>query len=119
MAHWKTNPRVDHLIGKKLSQKYRFAEVRTQKQALAFDEVSTSKIQLAQDLLRLGFEKEGWAMTEVAHESDGYDVATYNLVTLRDTLDKYTTLTNANFIVRMDPHEAASARAPSACSMRS
>ena len=109
LAHWKTNPRVDHLIGKKLSQKYRFAEGSAhQKQALAFDEkYLPAKIQLAQDLLRLGFEKEGWAMTEAAHESDGYDVTTYNLVTLRDTLGKYTTLTNANFIVRMDPHEAA------------
>ena len=64
---------MDHLIGKKLSQKYRFAEGSAhQKQALAFDEkYLPAKIQLAQDLLRLGFEKEGWAMTEAAHESDG------------------------------------------------
>ena len=109
LAHWKTNPRVDHLIGKKLSQKYRFAEGSAhQKQALAFNpDYAPAKIQLAQDLLRLGFENEGWAMTEAAHEADGYDVTTYNLVTLRDTLGKYTTLTNANFIVRMDSHEAA------------
>ena len=28
LAHWSTNPEVDHLIGRKLSEKYRFAEGR-------------------------------------------------------------------------------------------
>ena len=109
LAHWKTNPRVDYLIGKKLSQKYRFAEGSAhQRQALVFDrDFLPAKIQLAQDLLRLGLEREGWAMAEAAHEADGYDVTTFNLVTLKDTLGKYTTLTNAHFRVRMTPHEAA------------
>ncbi len=108
LKFWKTNPSVDHLIGKKLSQKYRFAEGSAhQKQALAFDaNFIPAKVQLAQDLLRLGLEEEGWAKAEAAHESDGYDVTTFNLVTLKDTLSKYTTLTNANFVLRMDPHEA-------------
>ena len=109
LKHWKTNPKVDHIIGKKLSQKYRFVEGSAhQRQALVFDkDFLPAKIQLAQDLLRLGLEREGWAMAEAAHEIDGYDVTTFNLVTLKDTLDKYTTLTNANFRVRMTPHEAA------------
>ena len=108
LKFWKTNPSIDHLIGKKLSQKYRFTEGSAhQKQALAFEaDFIPAKVQLAQDLLRLGFEKEGWALTEATHESDGYDVTTYNLVTLKDTLSKYTTLTNSNFVLRMDPHEA-------------
>ena len=109
LKHWKTNPKVDHIIGQKLSQKYRFAEGSGhQRQALVFDkEFLPAKIQLAQDLLRLGLEREGWAMVEAAHEIDGYDVTTFNLVTLKDTLGKYTTLTNTNFRVRMTPHEAA------------
>ena len=38
LQHWPTNPEVDHLIGKKLSQKYRFAEgEQYQRQALEFD----------------------------------------------------------------------------------
>tara|TARA_Y100001968_G_scaffold213364_1_gene196366 strand:+ start:598 stop:3096 length:2499 start_codon:yes stop_codon:yes gene_type:complete len=108
LKYWKSNPKVDHLIGKKLSQKYRFAEGSShQKQALTFNsKYIPAKIQLAQDLLRLGLESEGWAMAEAAHETDGYDVTTYNLVTLKDTLGKYTTLTNSNFILRMEPHEA-------------
>ena len=108
LKHWKTNPVVDHLIGKKLSQKYRFVEGSAhQKQALVFNaDFIPAQIQLAQDLLRLGLEKEGWALAEATHETDGYDVTTYNLVTLKDTLSKYTTLTNSNFVLRMDPHEA-------------
>ena len=38
LAQWPRNPEVDHLIGRKLSQKYRFAEgAALQKQALALD----------------------------------------------------------------------------------
>src|SRR5262249_56826918 len=38
LAHWATNPEVDHLIGRKLSQKYRFAEgCASQRRALALD----------------------------------------------------------------------------------
>ena len=109
LKHWKTNPKVDHIIGQKLSQKYRFTEGSGhQRQALVFDkEFLPAKIQLAQDLLRLGLERDGWAMAEAAHEIDGYDVTTFNLVTLKDTLGKYAALTNANFRVRMTPHEAA------------
>jgi len=109
LKHWKTNPNVDHIIGKKLSQKYRFAEGSAhQRQALVFNkEFLPAKIQLAQDLLRLGQEREGWAMAEAAHDIDGYDVTTFNLVTLKDTLGKYTTLTNSNFRLRMAPHEAS------------
>ena len=109
LAHWTNNPAVDHLIGRKLSQKYRFAEGSAyQRQALAFDPKHLpARIQLAQDLLRLGLEKEGWAMAAQAHKDDGYDVTTFNLVTLKDTLDTYTTLTNRNFILRMAPTEAA------------
>jgi len=108
LKHWPHNPRVPHLIGKKLSQKYRFAEGSTyQRQALIFDAKHIpARIQLAQDLLRLGLEKEGWAMVTTAHEEDGYDVTTYNLVTLKDTLKKYRTLRNDDFILRMTPKEA-------------
>jgi len=108
LRHWSRNPRVPHLIGKKLSQKYRFAEGSAyQRQTLTFDaKYIPARIQLAQDLLRLGLEKEGWAMATTAHEEDGYDVTTYNLVTLKDTLQKYRTLKNDDFILRMAPNEA-------------
>jgi tetratricopeptide (TPR) repeat protein len=103
------NPRVDHLIGRKLSEKYRFAEgAARQRQALKFDPgYLPAKAQLASDLLRLGQEDEGWQLADEVNALDGYDVAAFNLVTLRDTMRKYAALTNAHFLVRMDSREAA------------
>jgi tetratricopeptide (TPR) repeat protein len=105
---WDTNPKVDHLIGRKLSQKYRFAEgAAAQRRALRFDsKYLPAKIQLAQDLLRLGDEAEGWRLAQEVHEHDGYDVTAFNLANLHDTIDKFQTLTNADFILRMAANEA-------------
>jgi tetratricopeptide (TPR) repeat protein len=109
LALWKTNPGVDYLIGKKLSQKYRFREgCAYQRRALQSDpEYLPSKSQLAQDLLRLGQEDEGWRLAEEVNQQDGYDVLAYNLVTLHDTVAKYQMLTNGAFRIRMEPHESA------------
>ena len=109
LTFWSSNPEVDHLIGRKLSQKYRFAEgAAAQRQALHFEATYLpAKIQLAQDLLRLGEEKEGWQLAQEVHTEDAYDVVAYNLVTLRESLAKYHTLTNEHFIIRMSSHEAA------------
>ncbi len=106
---WDSNPAVDHLIGRKLSQKYRFAEgAACQRRALQFDaKFLPAKSQLAQDLLRLGEEQEGWNLVAEVHRDDGYDVTAYNLVGLQESMDKYRTLTNRDFIVRMSAHEAA------------
>ena len=108
LKFWRANPGVDFLIGQNLSQKYRFAEgAAYQRRALAFDANYTpAKAQLAQDVLRLGDETEGWRLAEEAREQDEYDVTTFNLVALKDRLAKYRTLTNADFVVRMTTNEA-------------
>ena len=56
LKFWPTNPRVPYLIGRKLSQNYRFREgAALQREALQFDpDYLPAKVQLAQDLLRLG-----------------------------------------------------------------
>jgi len=109
LHYWKTNPALDHLIGKKLSQKYRFAEGSNyQRQALAFDPgFLPARIQLAQDLLRLGEEAEGWELADDVHQRDGYDITAYNLAGLRETMGKFQTVTNEDFVVRMSPREAS------------
>jgi tetratricopeptide (TPR) repeat protein len=109
LKFWPTNPRVDYLIGLKLSQKYRFAEGSAhQRQALQFDgNYLPAKAQLAQDLLRLGDEAEGWRLADEVQKQDGYDVAAYNLTTLHDTMGKFATLTNGDFVLRMSAHEAS------------
>ncbi len=108
LRFWKDNPEVDSLIGKKLAQKYRFAEAAGyQRRALSNDPKHLpARIELAQDLLRLGAEEEGWTLAEAVHDADAYDVTAYNLVTLKGSLAKYQALTNADFLVRMAPHEA-------------
>ena len=66
LKFWPDNPRVDSLIGQKLSQNYRFAEgAAHQRQALKNDpDYLPAKAQLAQDLLRLGEEGEGWKLAQ-------------------------------------------------------
>ncbi len=105
---WPKNPHVPHLIGEKLSQKYRFAEgAALQRKALEFDPgFLPAKAQLANDLLRLGGQdEEAWALAEEVQKADPYDVVAYNLVTLRDAVKDFQTLTSEHFTVRMDPRE--------------
>jgi tetratricopeptide (TPR) repeat protein len=106
---WPANPEVDHLIGVKLSQKYRFAEgAKRQRQALALAPgFLPAKMQLAQDLLRLGDEVEGWRLADEVYDQDGYNVVAHNLVELEDSVGKFRTLEGDGFLVRMDPREAA------------
>ena len=108
LRHWPANPEVDHLIGLKLSQKYRFAEgEQYQRQALKFDpNYLPAKGQLAQDLLRLGREEEGWKLAGEVYETDGYNVFAHNLVTLQDSLLRFRTLEHSGLLVRMDAREA-------------
>ncbi len=109
LSSWAANPRVDSLIGEKLSAKYRFAEgAAYQRRAREFDpEYLPAKAQLANDLLRLGEEKEGWALAQAVHEKDEYDVEAFNLVTLRETMNKYAALTSDDFVIRMAAPEVA------------
>ncbi len=109
LKYWPANARVDYLIGRKLSQNYRFAEgAAHQRQALKLDSgFLPAKAQLAQDLLRLGEEREGWELAQEVQKRDPYDAEAYNLNLLRDAMAKFATLTNRDFLVRMGSREAA------------
>jgi tetratricopeptide (TPR) repeat protein len=109
LKNWPYNPRVDQLIGTKLSQKYRFAEgAACQRRALLADPgYLPARAQLAQDLLRLGEEAEGWKQIETVRDKDGYDVEAFNLSALKETMAKFQTITNKNFVLRMNSLEAA------------
>ncbi len=103
------NPAVDHLIGERLSRKYRFAEgAAYQRRALQVaPEFLPAKAQLAQDLLRLGIDDDGWNLAKEAQQQDKYDTTLFNLMQLKDTIQKFTTITNDHFIIRMERSEAA------------
>ncbi len=109
LKFWPTNPVVDYLVGRKLSQKYRFAEgAAYQRRALQFDpQYLAAKIQLTEDLLRLGDESKGWTLAEEVYKADQYNVLAYNLLNLRDNISTFKTLNSDGFIIRMDELEAA------------
>jgi tetratricopeptide (TPR) repeat protein len=108
LATWAENPLVDHAIGKKLSEKYRFAEgVKYQRKALEFDsDYTPAQFQLAQDLLRLGDDTEGWKIAEQVADEDEYNVVAHNLITLYDRLKDFSILESDGIAIRMDAHEA-------------
>ena len=108
LARWSRNPKVDHLIGRKLSQHYRFREgAAYQRRSLALkSNFAPAQRQLADDLLRLGEESEGWKVAHAAYDSDSYNVATYNLLELHDELGKFTTLQDDSFTLRMEADES-------------
>ncbi|MDP3068809.1 MAG: peptidase MA family metallohydrolase [Opitutaceae bacterium] len=109
LSSWPRNPRVDHLIGEKLSAKYRFAEgAAYQRRAREADpSYLPAMAQLASDLLRLGEDKEGWALAQAVHDRDEYDVEAFNLVTLQDTMKKYAAMQTEDFVIRMAAPEVA------------
>lgn len=108
LATWPKNPEVDYLIGRKLAQNYRFVDaVAAQGRALQMDQnYEPARIQLAEDLLRLGRDDDGWALAAQAHQADPYDVEAYNLVNLHDQMGNFTTLESVHFDVLMAKNEA-------------
>lgn len=108
LATWDLNPAVDHTIGDVLSRHYRFAEgVEYQRRAVQMDPLfAPARFQLAQDLLRLGSDEEGWELIKQIADFDRYNVEAYNLRTLQDRLSKFVTLEGDEIWLRMDAKEA-------------
>nr|WP_255712877.1 tetratricopeptide repeat protein [Rhodopirellula sp. JC740] len=108
LAHWSQNADVDHLIGRKLSEKYRFAEgAEYQNRALSMNPLHLSaSFQLAQDMLRLGEDEIGWEIAGEVAKADPYNVVAYNLMTLKDRTSKFEKLQRDGIHVRMDAKEA-------------
>jgi tetratricopeptide (TPR) repeat protein len=109
LKFWPANPRVPYLVGLKLSQKYRFVEgAELQREALKFDPKDLeAKVQLAQDLLRLGEEADGWRLADEVQKADSYNVTANNLMSLHDGMQSFTLLTNEHCGLRMTPREAS------------
>ena len=108
LSSWSKNYWVDYTIGRRLSRKYRFHEgAEYQKKSLKLNpEFVPAKIQLAQDLLRLGQDDEGWALVSEANQLDAYNVLMHNLQTLHDEISSFTSMEQDGIIVRMSQAEA-------------
>ncbi|HWA99405.1 MAG TPA: tetratricopeptide repeat protein [Pirellulales bacterium] len=108
LAAWKKNPDVDYVIGTQLSKAYRFAEgAAHQRQALKLErDYLPARTQLAQDLLRLGENDEGWKLIDEVQRDDEYNVVAYNLANLHERIVSYATLESEHFRVLMDRRES-------------
>ncbi|TWU46355.1 hypothetical protein Poly51_57510 [Rubripirellula tenax] len=109
LSTWKDNPAVDHMIGRMLSKKYRFAEgAAYQRRAIEFaSDFRPAVFQLAQDLLRLGHEDTGWILADEVAKEDPYNVVAHNLSTLNEQVRGYTQIVSNGIEIRMEPREAA------------
>ncbi|GIW94001.1 MAG: hypothetical protein KatS3mg110_2042 [Pirellulaceae bacterium] len=107
LGWWPLNPRVDWLIGKKLSQHYRFADgAEHQRRALKMDpDYLPAQFQLALDLMRLGA-PEGWQLIAEVFRKDPYNVVAHNLVKLSERLETFRTIEQGALRIRMDKSEA-------------
>lgn len=109
LSVWKDNPAIDHLIGRVLSRKYRYAEgAEAQQRALSLDpDYLPAKLQLALDYLRLGEVEKAWPLAREVAAADPYNVLAYNLEVLEKEIASFASITTEDFVIRLPPSEAA------------
>ncbi len=108
----KINPRygeVYRVVGDHAARNYRFAEAaELVRKALVLDpESSRAQADLGMHLLRTGDEPGARRALDAAFKTDPYDVVTYNLLRMMDTLQTFVTITDGDVIMRLHPDEAA------------
>ncbi len=106
---WRANPLVSKTVGITLAAHYRFAEaIRFLLQASQEDPRDPSiRLELGSNQLRFGQMDEGWENVALAHDSDPYNVAAFNLITLRDKLKGYPVREKDGVRLRMSPEDMA------------
>ena len=97
------------VAGAQLAQNYRFDEaVEQTRHALSIDPGNThAYADLGLQLLRTGDEPGARAALDTAFKADPYDVVTFNLLTLLDTLSSFETIRDGDIVMRLHPDEAA------------
>ena len=106
------NPRyadIYRIAGEHAARAYRFDEaVALTKRALTLEPGSArASAMLGMHLLRTGDEPGARLALDAAFKTDPYDVVTFNSLALLDTLDKFVTVTEGDFVFRFDAAEAA------------
>ena len=99
---------VYRAAGKLTARNYRFEEAVTLvRRGLELDPGNTrSYAELGMHLLRTGDEPGARQALERSFEADPYDVVTYNLLEMLDTLDEFETFEQGDLIVRLHPDES-------------
>jgi len=90
------------------AQNYRFEEaVGLAREAVKLDPThARAHAELGMHLMRTGEEAEARQSLERAFKIDPYDVVTYNLLALIDSLDKFVEIKEGDIILKLDPDEA-------------
>jgi tetratricopeptide (TPR) repeat protein len=98
---------IYRVVGSQVADHYRFEEaVALVRKSIEIDpENARAQADLGMHLLRTGDEPGARAALEQAFKRDAYDVVTYNLLGLLDTLDKFETIKDGNLIVRLHPDD--------------
>jgi tetratricopeptide (TPR) repeat protein len=96
------------VAGDHAARNYRFEEaVELTRRALQLDGSSTqAHADLGSHLLRVGDEPGARRALETAFKTDPYDVVTFNLLAMLDTVDKFETFRDGDLVVRLHPDEA-------------
>lgn len=108
----KINPRygeVYRLAGEIASHNYKYVEAAEfSKRAVALDSDSPrAAAALGLQLLRTGDEPGARVSLERAFKGDPYDVVTFNLLSMMDSLDKFETIRDGDVVMKFSPDEAA------------
>lgn len=106
---WRANPIVSKTVGVTLAAHYRFAEaIKFLRQASEEDPRDPLiRLELGSNQLRFGQLEEGWENVALAHDADPYNVAAFNLITLRDKLKGYPVREKDGVRLRMSPEDMA------------
>ena len=107
----KINPRygeVYRLAAEVSSHNYHYIEAADfAKRAVAIEpDNAAASAALGLQLLRTGDESTARVALERAFKDDPYDVVTFNLLTMMDSLDKFVTIRDGDVVVRMSVDEA-------------
>lgn len=99
---------VYRIAGDLAARNYRFDEAVTlTRKAVALDQTSgKAHADLGMHLMRTGEEAEARRALERAFNIDPFNVVTYNLLSLLDTLDKFVVEKSGDLVVKFHPDEA-------------
>ena len=105
------NPRfgeVYRVTGAQAASHYRFDEaVELVRQALELTpDSSRAQAELGMHLLRTGDEAGARVTLERSFETDPFDVVTFNLLRMLDSVDEFETIRRGDLVVRLHPDEA-------------
>ena len=100
---------IYRVVGSVTARAYRFDDAAEQvRKGIAIDRENVrAYADLGAHLMRSGDERNARRALETAFKTDPYDVVTYNLLSLLDTLEPFATVNEGDMVIRLHPDEVA------------